>query len=196
MTSAEGRTRANSTSIPVKTLVEPRIDDELVEVVGIRDSLHVALINFKIQHGVRLAQGKHIIIRTKGPLPFQVDGEPWGVRENCEIHLDRRNQAVMMTPHRDVPSFRTQEVLSVCSKMEHLGLMSPEASQFFIREYSRRFCKDTLDPNFYGENADENHHHHQHQHQHQKNHHQNRSSRRNDGNYKHYKTHHHPQNRI
>jgi hypothetical protein len=49
----------------------------------------------------RLAQGRSVVIRARGPLPFQIDGEPWGVKVGCEVSVSLRGQSLMMTPAED-----------------------------------------------------------------------------------------------
>lgn len=80
---------------------EPRMDDGLFELIGFRDSLHVGLIQLGLTTPLRLAQGRSAVVRTRGPLPIQVDGEPWGVKTSCEVHVTLRGQSLMMTPAED-----------------------------------------------------------------------------------------------
>ncbi len=77
---------------------EPRLDDQMLEVIGFKSSLHMGQIQLGLTNPTRLAQGSHVIIRTHGPLPFQVDGEPWGVKRACEVHVSLRTQSLMLSP--------------------------------------------------------------------------------------------------
>jgi diacylglycerol kinase (ATP) len=57
----------------------PRMDDGMIEVVGLRGFNHEALARLEITHGLRLAQGSRVILttnRTDQPFPVAYDGEP------------------------------------------------------------------------------------------------------------------------
>jgi len=74
-----------------------RIDDQLLEVVGIHGSHHMGQIQAHFSSAIRLGQGAFIkfkIISSEG-VPAQVDGEPW-FQEPCEIHIKHLEQANML----------------------------------------------------------------------------------------------------
>ncbi|GAA6082417.1 diacylglycerol kinase theta, partial [Tachysurus ichikawai] len=56
---------------------KPRIDDGMVEVVGVTGVVHMGQVQSGLRSGIRLAQGSYIRITVLKPIPVQVDGEPW-----------------------------------------------------------------------------------------------------------------------
>lgn len=66
-----------------------RTDDGLLEIVGYTGPLHMGRIRFGVQSGIRVAQGREVVIRTEAPhqggpdavdgICCQVDGEPYFV---------------------------------------------------------------------------------------------------------------------
>lgn len=57
------------------------VDDQMFEVIGLKNLTQFTLIKAFGRHGVRLAQGKRMCIKLKSEwTPFQVDGEPWEQR--------------------------------------------------------------------------------------------------------------------
>eukprot|EP01130_Rhizamoeba_saxonica_P010058 TRINITY_DN4116_c0_g2_i1.p1 TRINITY_DN4116_c0_g2~~TRINITY_DN4116_c0_g2_i1.p1 ORF type:complete len:566 (-),score=121.84 TRINITY_DN4116_c0_g2_i1:18-1715(-) len=68
-----------------------RIDDGLVEIVGITSASHLGKIQAGVSSPFRIAQGSDVKITLSKPLPCQVDGEPakW---EPCRIHISLENQ--------------------------------------------------------------------------------------------------------
>lgn len=72
------------------------IGDELIEVVGIYGSFHVAKIKGHVtQSAKRIAQGHTIEIRTRKLFPMQVDGEPW-MQSPCSVIIDHASQSPML----------------------------------------------------------------------------------------------------
>uniref|UniRef100_A0A671PNA2 Diacylglycerol kinase n=1 Tax=Sinocyclocheilus anshuiensis TaxID=1608454 RepID=A0A671PNA2_9TELE len=55
----------------------PRIDDGMLEVVGVTGVVHMGQVQSGLRSGIRLAQGSYIRISVNKPIPVQVDGEPW-----------------------------------------------------------------------------------------------------------------------
>ncbi|RXN29119.1 diacylglycerol kinase theta [Labeo rohita] len=53
----------------------PRIDDGMLEVVGVTGVVH--MVQSGLRSGIRIAQGSYIRITVNKPIPVQVDGEPW-----------------------------------------------------------------------------------------------------------------------
>uniref|UniRef100_A0AAR2K4D7 Diacylglycerol kinase n=1 Tax=Pygocentrus nattereri TaxID=42514 RepID=A0AAR2K4D7_PYGNA len=58
---------------------KPRIDDGMLEVVGVTGVVHMVRSekNSGLRSGIRIAQGSYIRIIVTKPIPVQVDGEPW-----------------------------------------------------------------------------------------------------------------------
>ncbi|XP_038555724.1 diacylglycerol kinase theta isoform X2 [Micropterus salmoides] len=56
---------------------KPRIDDGLVEVVGVTGVVHMGQVQSGMRSGIRIAQGNYIRLTVSKPIPVQVDGEPW-----------------------------------------------------------------------------------------------------------------------
>ncbi|KAM3612517.1 uncharacterized protein V6R79_009558 [Siganus canaliculatus] len=56
---------------------KPRIDDGLLEVVGVTGVVHMGQVQSGIRSGIRIAQGNYIRLTVSKPIPVQVDGEPW-----------------------------------------------------------------------------------------------------------------------
>ncbi|XP_068670745.1 diacylglycerol kinase beta-like isoform X2 [Montipora foliosa] len=72
------------------------IGDGQLEVVGLENSLYVGQIIAGVRtHGLRLAQGSSITIRTKRLFPMQIDGEPW-MQPPAEILITHKNQVPML----------------------------------------------------------------------------------------------------
>uniref|UniRef100_A0A8C1JA05 Diacylglycerol kinase n=1 Tax=Cyprinus carpio TaxID=7962 RepID=A0A8C1JA05_CYPCA len=55
----------------------PRIDDGMLEVVGVTGVVHMGQVQSGMRSGIRIAQGSYIRITVNKPIPVQVDGEPW-----------------------------------------------------------------------------------------------------------------------
>ncbi|XP_029020507.1 diacylglycerol kinase theta-like isoform X2 [Betta splendens] len=56
---------------------KPRIDDGLLEVVGVTGVVHMGQVQSGLRCGIRIAQGNYIRLTVSKPIPVQVDGEPW-----------------------------------------------------------------------------------------------------------------------
>ncbi|KAL0974105.1 hypothetical protein UPYG_G00215430 [Umbra pygmaea] len=56
---------------------KPRIDDGMLEVVGVTGVVHMGQVQSGMRSGIRLAQGNYVRIKVTKPIPVQVDGEPW-----------------------------------------------------------------------------------------------------------------------
>ncbi|MEQ2187962.1 hypothetical protein GOODEAATRI_010120, partial [Goodea atripinnis] len=57
--------------------VRPRIDDSLLEVVGVTGVVHMGQVQSGLRSGIRIAQGSYIRLTVSKPVPVQLDGEPW-----------------------------------------------------------------------------------------------------------------------
>ncbi|XP_026882863.2 diacylglycerol kinase theta [Electrophorus electricus] len=56
---------------------KPRIDDGMLELVGVTGVVHMGQVQSGLRSGIRIAQGSYIRITLTKPIPVQVDGEPW-----------------------------------------------------------------------------------------------------------------------
>ncbi|XP_048870957.1 diacylglycerol kinase epsilon [Brienomyrus brachyistius] len=73
-----------------------RLDDGLLEVVGVFGSFHCAQIQVKLANPVRLGQAHTVRLVLKGSrMPMQVDGEPWA-QGPCTITITHKTRAPML----------------------------------------------------------------------------------------------------
>ncbi|KAB5584666.1 hypothetical protein PHYPO_G00110120 [Pangasianodon hypophthalmus] len=73
-----------------------RLDDGLLEVVGVFGSFHCAQIQVKLANPVRLGQGHTVrLVLKSSRMPMQVDGEPWA-QGPCTITITHKTQALML----------------------------------------------------------------------------------------------------
>ncbi|KAM6469365.1 diacylglycerol kinase theta isoform 1-T1 [Liasis olivaceus] len=56
---------------------KPKIDDGLLEVVGVTGVVHMGQVQGGLRSGIRIAQGSYFRVTLQKPIPVQVDGEPW-----------------------------------------------------------------------------------------------------------------------
>ncbi|XP_074176076.1 diacylglycerol kinase theta isoform X3 [Rhinolophus sinicus] len=56
---------------------KPRMDDGLLEVVGVTGVMHMGQVQGGLRSGIRIAQGSCFRVTLLKPTPVQVDGEPW-----------------------------------------------------------------------------------------------------------------------
>lgn len=56
---------------------KPRMDDGLLEVVGVTGVMHMGQVQGGLRSGIRIAQGSYFRVTLLKPTPVQVDGEPW-----------------------------------------------------------------------------------------------------------------------
>ncbi|XP_072439804.1 LOW QUALITY PROTEIN: diacylglycerol kinase theta [Chiloscyllium punctatum] len=55
----------------------PRIDDGMLEVVGVTGVVHMGQVQSGLRSGIRIAQGTYFRVTLLKAIPVQVDGEPW-----------------------------------------------------------------------------------------------------------------------
>uniref|UniRef100_A0A3P9KYJ1 Diacylglycerol kinase n=1 Tax=Oryzias latipes TaxID=8090 RepID=A0A3P9KYJ1_ORYLA len=73
-----------------------RLDDGLLEVVGVFGSFHCAQIQVKMANPVRLGQAHTVrLVLKSSTMPMQVDGEPWA-QGPCTITITHKTQALML----------------------------------------------------------------------------------------------------
>ncbi|XP_054564765.1 diacylglycerol kinase theta isoform X2 [Eptesicus fuscus] len=56
---------------------KPRMDDGLLEVVGVTGVMHMGQVQGGLRSGIRIAQGAYFRVTLLKATPVQVDGEPW-----------------------------------------------------------------------------------------------------------------------
>ncbi|XP_024907617.1 diacylglycerol kinase theta [Pteropus alecto] len=56
---------------------KPRMDDGLLEVVGVTGVMHMGQVQSGLRAGIRIAQGAYFRVTLLKATPVQVDGEPW-----------------------------------------------------------------------------------------------------------------------
>eukprot|EP00457_Paulinella_chromatophora_P002805 gb/GEZN01002810.1/.p1 GENE.gb/GEZN01002810.1/~~gb/GEZN01002810.1/.p1 ORF type:complete len:711 (-),score=72.63 gb/GEZN01002810.1/:6-2138(-) len=125
--------------------VSPAFDDVLMEVVGIRNSLHMVQVQLGLARGIRLGQGKVVEIKTSKSILIQVDGEPWPQRGGVVIRITHRNQALMLarSPHvAEAKSAADHAVLdgfvNVLQWAESTNVISKEQRLALLAELGRR----------------------------------------------------------
>lgn len=129
------------------------MDDKTLEVIGFRSSLHMGQIQTGLALPARLGQGDHVLIRTRGPLPIQIDGEPWGIHAQSEIVVTLRTQSMMLTPaksgsevtHHEV----TRAVLDVLFWAEREKVINSRQRLVIAREYAKRHSEIVPASGFY-----------------------------------------------
>ncbi|XP_061686638.1 diacylglycerol kinase epsilon [Syngnathoides biaculeatus] len=73
-----------------------RLDDGLLEVMGVFGSFHCAQIQVKLANPVRLGQAHTVrLVLKSSTMPMQVDGEPWA-QGPCSVTITHKTQALML----------------------------------------------------------------------------------------------------
>jgi len=80
---------------PKDPLQPMRINDALLEVVGLTGSFHLGQCQTGLASPVVLGQGKVIKVTIKAPQPVQLDGEPW-IANASEVEFSRLTQSTVL----------------------------------------------------------------------------------------------------
>uniref|UniRef100_A0A8C8VGT5 Diacylglycerol kinase n=1 Tax=Pelusios castaneus TaxID=367368 RepID=A0A8C8VGT5_9SAUR len=78
---------------------KPRIDDGLLEVVGVTGVVHMGQVQGGLRSGIRIAQGSYFRVTLLKPIPVQVDGEPW-IQPPGQIIISAAGPKVKKEKHR------------------------------------------------------------------------------------------------
>ncbi|KNC87608.1 hypothetical protein SARC_00308 [Sphaeroforma arctica JP610] len=71
---------------PNDTLTPQKLDDGLIEVVGVGGFWHTAFMKMGMKKGKRLAQGRKVGFKIKNDIPVQYDGEPF-ILSSSEVQI-------------------------------------------------------------------------------------------------------------
>lgn len=72
----------------------------ILQVVGLTNWAHLALVTFKLDNAYPLTQGKAFtIVNRKRDVPMQVDGEAWIQHQPCKISIKHLNCVKLLLPH-------------------------------------------------------------------------------------------------
>jgi len=88
---------------PSEPLLPQLLDDGLIEVVGVKSTVHLGQIQLGLSRAVPIAQGTGVHIETTAPLPVQVDGEPW-LLPPSHVRIDFHCQAPVLRRPRSGPA--------------------------------------------------------------------------------------------
>lgn len=90
-----GCTMWNELSSPNNNWVPSRMDDNMLELVGLLSTFHVGKIQVSVAEPIHLGQAKNVKIVLNESLPIQIDGEPWQ-QGPCTIKITHQGKAHML----------------------------------------------------------------------------------------------------
>lgn len=116
------------------------INDRLLEVVGHYGTWHLGKLHIGMAKALQLAQCSRIHITTSGPLPMQVDGEPWMQEAPCELAVTHHSQALMLRRSRrnDGDGTVFGVVSGVLDRATSEGVISAEQRTALVTEIARQ----------------------------------------------------------
>ncbi|KAH8741345.1 hypothetical protein FG386_003192 [Cryptosporidium ryanae] len=76
-----------------------KIDDGLIEVVGIRSLFHLTQLQVGLTEPVKLCQGRDITVEIPKQIPFQVDGEP-KIINKCRLNINLLGKIPILCPEK------------------------------------------------------------------------------------------------
>lgn len=80
---------------PENPIPEQSYNDKLLEVIGVKSTLHIGQMMIGLSEPYRFPQGKSIVIKVFDQLPMQVDGEPW-LQHPATIRINWHGQVPML----------------------------------------------------------------------------------------------------
>ncbi|XP_057560862.1 diacylglycerol kinase theta isoform X3 [Hippopotamus amphibius kiboko] len=86
---------------------KPRMDDGLLEVVGVTGVVHMGQVQGGLRSGIRIAQGSYFRVTLLKATPVQVDGEPW-VQAPGHMIISAAGPKATGTPSRRCPPSSTR----------------------------------------------------------------------------------------
>eukprot|EP00468_Gymnochlora_sp_CCMP2014_P010105 CAMPEP_0167750996 /NCGR_PEP_ID=MMETSP0110_2-20121227/6311_1 /TAXON_ID=629695 /ORGANISM="Gymnochlora sp., Strain CCMP2014" /LENGTH=273 /DNA_ID=CAMNT_0007636399 /DNA_START=72 /DNA_END=893 /DNA_ORIENTATION=- len=115
---------------------KPTHYDGLVEVVGVRDSLHMAQCQVGIASCVRLGQGRRVTIKASDRIGFvcQVDGEPWAVGKKTVVEVSLKKKAVMLSRSQTKEDNVVDKIEKVLMDAEIAGMISTTQHKYLVRK--------------------------------------------------------------
>jgi hypothetical protein len=116
----------------------PASDDGYLEVVGVRSSLHMAMLQLGVARSARLAQGKSVRVVCKQPVPLQIDGEPLDMEKPGSITITHRNTALMLRKSETQQHDALREVFHALEIAESSEVISKSQKTFILSEIANQ----------------------------------------------------------
>eukprot|EP00611_Tribonema_gayanum_P020086 TRINITY_DN3606_c0_g1_i2.p1 TRINITY_DN3606_c0_g1~~TRINITY_DN3606_c0_g1_i2.p1 ORF type:complete len:410 (-),score=100.93 TRINITY_DN3606_c0_g1_i2:668-1897(-) len=91
--------------LPTSVFDHPSYNDGMLEIVGVSNIYKMGCImglNKVGVHARKLAQAQEIIIKIKGDVHMQIDGEPWK-QAATTVHIKRYGQSTCLIPRKHAP---------------------------------------------------------------------------------------------
>ena len=121
------------------------INDQLIEVIGLKNALHLGQCIIGLDRGIKLCQGKKIrvVVRSKEPVPLQIDGEPVSFtgEKYFSIEIIHRGQIMMLKKvetKENLIERKCYQVLDWAMNNQHI---SDQQRLLLTNELSRRISK-------------------------------------------------------